>query len=334
MKEERIQYRKLPGRLRGILRGASVWQGPDHLLLVQSVRFREEYRRFYFKDVQAIAVAKAPRFYVSARALLPLIAVPFLAAYLIARPSSSLVMILPILIALLLGAWVIVASQFSCRCRIYTAVSSEELPSVSRSWTARRFLARVEPIISAAQGTVDGDWAQRVDDRWWAEGRAVAVGPSGSQFAEALQGETAAPVNPASGRRMGVVGICFAAALLLSAAFDFLTLNHPAAWTRAVPLWFAVAKIVAASFIFIRYDRSRVSSRLRALAIAALVVMGLLFYAGQIRTSVQAEITKSKTVRVDTSGMVTAPVLRGVEAGADVLLGLLAVIVVLRGERS
>jgi len=332
MKEERIQYRKLPGRLRGVLRGASVWQGPDHLLLVKSVRFREEYRRFYFKDVQAIAVAKAPRFHVSARALLPLIAVPFLAAYLIARPSSPLVMILPILIALLLGAWVIVASQFSCRCRIYTAVSSEELPSVARSWTARRFLARVEPIISAAQGTVDGDWAQRVDDRWWAEGR--AVGPSGSEFAEALQGETAAPGNPASTKRMGVEGICFAAALLLSAAFDFLTLNHPSAWTRAVPLWFAVAKIVTASFIFIRYDRSRVGSRLRALAIAALVVMGLLFYAGQIRTSVQAEIAKSKTVRVDTSGMVTAPVLRGIEAGADVLIGLLAVIVVLRGERS
>ena len=57
--------RKLPGRRRGFLFGSSVWMGPDHLLLVKSARFREDYKRFYFRDIQAIVTAGAPRFHLS-----------------------------------------------------------------------------------------------------------------------------------------------------------------------------------------------------------------------------------------------------------------------------
>ena len=62
-------YRKLPGRRRGLIRGASVWLGPDHLLAVRSWRFREEYKRYYLREVQAIVVANAMRFHVSTRAI-------------------------------------------------------------------------------------------------------------------------------------------------------------------------------------------------------------------------------------------------------------------------
>ena len=60
-------YRKLPGRRRGFLFGSSVWLADDHLLLVKSARFREEYRRFYFRDIQAIVTADAMRFHLSTR---------------------------------------------------------------------------------------------------------------------------------------------------------------------------------------------------------------------------------------------------------------------------
>ena len=60
-------YRKLPGTRRGFIQKSSVWAGPDHLLLVRGSRFRDEYKRFYYRDVQAIAVARAPRFHVSTR---------------------------------------------------------------------------------------------------------------------------------------------------------------------------------------------------------------------------------------------------------------------------
>ena len=61
------EYRKLPGKRRGFFNVSSVWAGPDHLLLVRGSRFREEYKRFYYRDVQAIAVARAPRFHISTR---------------------------------------------------------------------------------------------------------------------------------------------------------------------------------------------------------------------------------------------------------------------------
>ena len=39
--------------------------GSDHILLVKSAWFREEYKRFYLRDIQAIVVAPSARFYVS-----------------------------------------------------------------------------------------------------------------------------------------------------------------------------------------------------------------------------------------------------------------------------
>src|ERR1700684_1248315 len=62
-------YRKLPGSRRGFFQKSSVWAGPDHLLLVRGSRFRDEYKRFYYRDVQAIAVARTPRFHISTRAV-------------------------------------------------------------------------------------------------------------------------------------------------------------------------------------------------------------------------------------------------------------------------
>src|SRR4030088_1939833 len=54
-------YRKLPGRRFGILFTSTLWIGPDHLLSVRKGRFAEEYRRFYFSDIQAIVLQKARR---------------------------------------------------------------------------------------------------------------------------------------------------------------------------------------------------------------------------------------------------------------------------------
>src|SRR5580704_19652177 len=69
MEPRRERYRKLPGQRRGILRGATLWLGSDHLLSIKSLRFREEYKRFHLRDVQAIVVARVPRFHLSTRAM-------------------------------------------------------------------------------------------------------------------------------------------------------------------------------------------------------------------------------------------------------------------------
>src|ERR1700739_1251482 len=64
------KYRRLPGRRRGVINGASLWMGSDHILLVKTAWFREEYKRFYLRDIQAIVVAPGPRFYFSMPMLL------------------------------------------------------------------------------------------------------------------------------------------------------------------------------------------------------------------------------------------------------------------------
>ena len=49
-------YQRLPGTRRTPFRRATLWLGADHILSVNSARFSEEYKRYYFKDIQAIVV--------------------------------------------------------------------------------------------------------------------------------------------------------------------------------------------------------------------------------------------------------------------------------------
>jgi hypothetical protein len=118
----------------------------DHLLLVKSIRFREEYKRFHLRDVQAIVVARAPRFHVSTRSM-GIAALWWFVSVFMLRLFGFTV---PFWIgaAVLVSAWVIVSAAYSCRCCILTAVSRDDLPSIYRTWTARRFLRKVEPRIA------------------------------------------------------------------------------------------------------------------------------------------------------------------------------------------
>ncbi len=56
-----FQYVQLPGAYRGFFRKASLWEGIDHVLSVSGTRFSDEYRRFYYRDIQALIVEKRPR---------------------------------------------------------------------------------------------------------------------------------------------------------------------------------------------------------------------------------------------------------------------------------
>ncbi len=163
MAAEPVRYRKLPGHRRGLINGSSVWLGPDHLLLVKSQRFKEEYKRYYLRDIQAIAIARTGRFHVSSRSLV-------LGAFWFIAFVASLTF--PALMPVVWGAalvmvfsWLYISIDRSCICRIYTAVSSDALPSVYRTWTARRFLAAVEPRIREVQGEIDPAWLAAEDQQ-------------------------------------------------------------------------------------------------------------------------------------------------------------------------
>ena len=135
MAAEKLKYKRLTGRKRGILHGASLWLGEDHLLAVNGWRFGEEYKRYYYRDIQAIVITKARRFMVPVPWLVGATVVGlytlifgFASA---ARNAVAFEVFLAALLALLL--YLFIESLFrSCRCRIQTAVSLDDLPSLYR----------------------------------------------------------------------------------------------------------------------------------------------------------------------------------------------------------
>ncbi|MBS1854046.1 MAG: hypothetical protein JST11_01670 [Acidobacteria bacterium] len=279
MAAEPIRYRKLPGHRRGIINASSVWLGPDHLLLVKSQRFKEEYKRYYLRDIQAIAVARAGRFHISSRALA--LGALWFASWVVSLTYLRLTPFVWTAGPLLVIAWLYISFDRSCVCRIYTAVSADVLPSVYRTWTARRFLRAVEPRIREVQGPIDPAWLDVAGRR---------VGPESAPAPGMLPLtdlpsilEPAAPgpaaATPAGAART-VASDIFLATLLIEAALDAagFRMNAPAlSWLTAAA---AVAQIGAAVFLFIDRSRGRLRSAVHKVAIARLIWLTVVYYIG------------------------------------------------------
>ena len=58
MAKDEKDYVKLPGRAFFLFGAKRLWQGPDHLLWVESLMGQEHYRRFYYKDIQAVVLQR------------------------------------------------------------------------------------------------------------------------------------------------------------------------------------------------------------------------------------------------------------------------------------
>src|ERR1039457_1490078 len=210
MPERSTPYRKLPGRLRGIGYGASVWMAPDHLLLVRTRMFREEYKRFYLRDIQAIVMAQRPRFLISTRSLAVAFAWLFPWIFWLILPAGFGIAWWAVA-AVLIGTWLVFSFFFSCTCRLYTAVSDDPLPSLYRTWTARRFLDEVKPWIDEVQGSLEANWAEAVENH--AAGPPTAAPPT-----------TPAAAAPAL-RTHTTACLVLVVSLLAKATLDILTLH-------------------------------------------------------------------------------------------------------------
>jgi hypothetical protein len=325
------RYRKLPGRRRGIIRGSSVWLAADHVLLVKSLKFREEYKRYYLRDIQAIAIATAPRFHISMRSLILALVWVFVCAVAAAaeRPSGAhLTIYLWIVAVLLTVTWAIVSAAFSCRCRVYTAVSSDELPSVYRSWTARRFVAELEPHIAAVQGTLEGNWAEAVES--------YTVGP-----ARTLPPET--PATPASAMAdppRPWAAYAFIASLIAGGVADFLLMGTPgrmAQWILPLFTLFQAASTVA---VLVACRRGQLRPAWRTLAVVALIVVALTYrvtYSFSALTAIGQQSRQSP-------GLDPVPLVRllagladistDFAAGLHVLLGIVGIGLLAAGRQS
>ena len=143
-------YRRLPGRKAGFLSYCRLWLGTDHLLLARTTGFSEEYKRFYFRDIQAVVTRRTERREILS-VILAFTAIVF-GVMSVFSPSGwwafFFVLTGTVLFALLMN-WL---RGPTCVCHLRTAVQTEELSPLKRLRTTRKVIERLKPKIQEAQG--------------------------------------------------------------------------------------------------------------------------------------------------------------------------------------
>lgn len=129
----------------------SLWMAPDHLLLVTSTGYTEDYRRVDFAKIQGIFIVDSSRrnsWMIAWLVLATLSGVIVIAGFVAgSRPVVSWIFLG---IALLGLVWNHLLGP-SCRVHLITAVQTIRLPGLVRRRKTLRVLQRLEPVIEEAQ---------------------------------------------------------------------------------------------------------------------------------------------------------------------------------------
>lgn len=151
MAREPKPYTRLTRNTAGAASYASLWLGRDHLLLVRSTGFMETYARVYLRDIKAVFVMATDRRtwwaigWAVPAFVFGLVAVGHVVNGEVPFVSGSL-------FVLMVGAliWNLLLGPGS-HVYVVTGVQTARLPSVVRLRQARRVLAKIQPLIGAAQ---------------------------------------------------------------------------------------------------------------------------------------------------------------------------------------
>jgi hypothetical protein len=152
MARKERKYKRLPGRPVTPFEARSLWQGPDHLLWVESVFFKERYKRFYYTDIQAVVLQRTGmhRFWSgiwgSLTLLCGLIASLMTGPPLISGAFTAIFLLL-LVTNILLGP--------ACKVYLQTAVQLHRISSLVRVRTARKTVDRIKTLVEAVQGPWD-----------------------------------------------------------------------------------------------------------------------------------------------------------------------------------
>jgi hypothetical protein len=143
-------YRRLPGKKSQLIGFHTLWAGDDHLLHIHSQRIREEYKRYYYKDIQAVYLRQTARMKIESFILGGIAAGFLLLAWFDLAPvltySLASIMGVGLLVNLLRGP--------TCECHIQTFIRREKLPSLYRIRTAQKALKILKPMVYETQGRV------------------------------------------------------------------------------------------------------------------------------------------------------------------------------------
>jgi hypothetical protein len=324
MSSPRQAYRKLSS-WHSLFNGAVLFLDEHCLISVRSSGYEERVKRLYFKDIQAIVVSKSRRFGVSRRvifvSLLLVLTLFYASRFAPASPYSRLFSTArgAFEVALVLG-WLYISIAASCRCRVYTAVSQEELLSIRRPWTASKLLARLTPMIEAAQGTLPAGWHESLaSDRPFVLAQAALKEDREASAEEVTRSRT---------RRF------WASSLLVGSLLLSVVLN---AWqlepTRALPNWIAYTLMLleVAGAVWVLIQNRGVDVSLQRLGAAVLIFVGLVFYA---QTAIAAFAAAQAKRPLQAEELRATPVHRSFlkfYVGGSAILGILGAFLILAG---
>lgn len=149
MAKNKPTYRKLPGRSFSLFDAKTLWQGDTHLLCVETLFFRESYKRFDYNDIQTMVLQRTSThltwsFLWGALTLLfGIIAfvvpgTPYVSGTLLA------IFLIALVVNLMLGP--------TCIVQLQTAVQLQKLASLRRVRTAGKVMTRIKALVEEKQG--------------------------------------------------------------------------------------------------------------------------------------------------------------------------------------
>jgi hypothetical protein len=152
-------YHKLPGRGAKSLGQciSRLYLGEDHLLHTESTLWIENYRRYYYSDIQAFIVTRTKRWLILTVVFLAIlfgaVALAVTRADGPTSPSAVAWFVVGGLFMILL-IWNLIKGP-TCQTTIVTPIGRHALPSLRRIRRTEKILRRLEPLIDQRQGTLD-----------------------------------------------------------------------------------------------------------------------------------------------------------------------------------
>jgi hypothetical protein len=131
-----------------------LWKASDHLLLVKELGWTDEYKRFYFRDIQAFTLVRNQQYSFWVVMNIIIIIVSLLRASgnefaLSGSTMSALGFFVILLVHVLQGP--------TCSCWVQTGINHEKLPMFRRVRYARKMIAKLQEDIEEAQGVFSVD---------------------------------------------------------------------------------------------------------------------------------------------------------------------------------
>ena len=269
MAQETKEYRRLSGSKKGFLIGKyTLWEGPDHLLQILSRVGVEEYKRFYFGDIQAVTTHKTASGTIQNAVMAALVlifilpAISFDGGWSIFYALVAAGMFVLLLIGLFKGP--------TCETKLMTAVQTEKLHSLHRLKNTSKVMDRLRARINSTQGVLKREALDKMPQQ-------QLKNRGNNRQAPAPQSSRVAQHNERGWAHMGLFLLLLLEGVLVGLGFFF---THV-----ALTIISSVAGLSMGIFVIIalvKQYESNISASLKAITWASLGFICINFVAGYI----------------------------------------------------